>query len=116
MIIWELIFQNPIIAISSILKFIRGGKVVSVSLLLGGEAEVIEMIALKNSKIIGKPLYQMGLPKGIIIGAIVHAGKVLIPNGNTIISPNDRLIIFCLSSDVPKLEEFTNPMKGGLFR
>ncbi len=108
---------NPInIAISSILKFIRGGKVVSVSLLLGGEAEVIEMIALKNSKIIGKPLYQMGLPKGIIIGAIVHAGKVLIPNGNTIISPNDRLIIFCLSSDVPKLEEFTNPMKGGLFR
>lgn len=111
------VFLNPInIAVSNILKFIRGGKVVSVSLLLGGEAEVIEMIALKDSRIVGKPLYQLGLPKGIIIGAIVHEGKVSIPNGNTVIYPNDRLIIFCLASDIPKLEEFTNPEKGGLFR
>lgn len=108
---------NPInIAISSILKFIRGGKVVSVSLLLGGEAEVTEIIALKDSKITGKPLYQLELPKGIIIGAIVQEGKVSIPNGNTVIKPNDRLIIFCLSSDIPKLEAFINPVKGGLFR
>lgn len=111
------VFLNPInIAVSNILKFIRGGKVVSVSLLLGGEAEVIEMIALKDSRIVGKPLYQLGLPKGIIIGAIVHEGKVSIPNGNTVIYPNDRLIIFCLASDIPKLEAFTNPEKGGLFR
>jgi len=108
---------NPTnIAVSSILKFIRGGKVVSVSLLLGGQAEVTEIIAIKDSRIIGKPIAELGLPKGIIIGAIVHQGKVIIPNGNTIIEPDDRLIIFCLSSNVPDLELFTKPVKGGLFK
>lgn len=108
---------NPTnIAASNILKFIRGGKVVSVSLLLGEQAEVTEIIALKDSRIVGKPLSQLGLPKGIIIGARVQEGKVTIPNGDTIIEPNDRLIVFCLSSDVPALEMFTKPGKGGLFR
>jgi trk system potassium uptake protein TrkA len=108
---------NPTnIAASSILKFIRGGKVVSVSLLLGGQAEVTEIIAIRDSRIIGKPIAQLGLPKGIIIGAIVQQGKVTIPNGNTVIEPDDRLIIFCLSSNVPALEMFTKPVKGGLFK
>jgi len=108
---------NPTnIATSSILKFIRGGKVVSVSLLLGGQAEVIEVIAIKGFRIVGKPIAQLGLPKGIIIGAIVHEGKVIIPNGNTVIEPDDRLIIFCLSSNVPDLDMFIKPAKGGLFR
>lgn len=108
---------NPVnIAVSNVFKFIRGGKVVSVSLLLGEQAEVTEIIAIKDSRIIGKPLSQLGLPKGIIIGAVVQKGEVTIPNGNTIIEPDDRLIIFCLSSDVPALEMFIKPRKGGLFR
>lgn len=108
---------NPTnIAVSSVLKFIRGGKVVSVSLLLGGQAEVTEVIAIKGSRIVGKPISELGLPKGIIIGAIVHQGKVAIPSGNTVIEPDDRLIIFCLSSNVPDLEMFIKPAKGGLFK
>ena len=56
---------NPIdITISNILKFIRGGKVVSVSLLLGNQAEVLEIVASKNLAIIGKPIEKIGLPKG----------------------------------------------------
>lgn len=106
---------NPInIAASNILKFIRGGKVVSVSLLLGGQAEVTEIIAGNDLPIIGRPLAELDLPKGIIIGAIVHEGKVTIPSGKTVINPKDRLIIFCLSSDVQALEVFTKPKKGGL--
>ncbi|NLW40745.1 MAG: Trk system potassium transporter TrkA [Tissierellia bacterium] len=108
---------NPInITISNILKYIRGGKVVSVSLLLGGEGEVTEMIISKGSPIIGKPLAKLGLPKGIIIGAIVHNGKVHIPNGNSIIQEGDRIIVFSLASDTPILNKLTRPSKkGGLF-
>ncbi len=108
---------NPTdIAASNVLKTIRGGKVVSVSLLLGGEAEVTEIIASKDLPIIGKPLAEVGIPKGIIIGAIVHKGKVIIPKGDTIIQQNDRLIIFCVSSNIPSLEFFTEPpKKGGFF-
>ncbi|HLR35110.1 MAG TPA: Trk system potassium transporter TrkA [Tissierellales bacterium] len=107
---------NPInIIISDILKFIRGGKVVSVSLLLGEEGEVTEIIAEKNMSIVGKPIAKLDLPKGIIIGAIIHKGKVIIPNGESIIHPKDRVVIFSLTEDLPILKKFMRPNKGGLF-
>ncbi|HZJ58501.1 MAG TPA: Trk system potassium transporter TrkA [Clostridia bacterium] len=100
---------------SDILKFIRGGKVVSVSLLLGEQAEVMEVIVDEKVTAIGKPLSDLGMPKGIIIGAIVRDRRVIIPNGRTVIYPKDRLIIFCLASNVPYLKTFTTPSKGGVF-
>ena len=101
---------NPTdIAASNILKVIRGGKVVSVSLLLGGQAEVTEIIADKELPVVGKPLSEVGIPRGIIIGAVVHKGKVIIPNGNTVIHPNDRMIIFSVASNAASLELFTKP-------
>lgn len=106
---------NPTdIAASNILKVIRGGEVVSVALLLGGQAEVTEIIASSELPIVGRPLSQVGIPKGIIIGAVVHKGKVIIPNGNTVIHHNDRMIIFRVSSSGASLELFTKPKKGGL--
>ncbi len=106
---------NPVnITASEILKFIRGGRVVSVSLLLGGDAEVTEIIASDNKEIIGKPLAELKLPKGVIIGAIIHEGKVTIANGNSRIYPNDRLVVFSLLSEVPTLEAFFKSKKGGL--
>jgi len=108
---------NPInITVSNVLKYIKGGKVVSVSLLLGGEGEVTEIIVSKNSPIIGKPIAKLGLPKGIIIGAIVHDGEVIIPNGRSIIQENDRIIVFSLASDIPMLNKLIEPVnKGGIF-
>jgi trk system potassium uptake protein TrkA len=106
---------NPInITVSNILKFIRGGKVISVSLLLGNQAEVLEMVASEDLSIIGKPIEKIGLPKGIIIGAIGHNGKAIIPDGKSIIHPNDRLVIFCLSSEIHALDPFFKGNKGGL--
>ncbi|NMB96843.1 MAG: Trk system potassium transporter TrkA [Clostridiaceae bacterium] len=107
---------SPIdITAGEILKFIRGGKVMSVSLLLGGQAEVVEILADDQMPVAGKKIAELGLPKGIIIGAVSHEGKVLIPKGNTIIYPGDRFVVFCLSSHIHVLETFFKPSKGGLF-
>ncbi len=107
---------NPVdITASDILKFIRGGRVLSVSLLLGGEGEVTEIIAEKDSLIVGKPLHEINLPEGIIIGAVLHKGKVIIPDGNTIIHENDRMVIFTLASDLANLKNLLRPKKGGIF-
>ena len=107
---------NPVnITISNILKFIRGGKVVSVSLLLGEQAEVTEVIIDESLDIVGKKVSELGLPKGIIIGAAVHKGKVIIPNGETVINAKDRLIIFSLTEDTAAIDMFLKPKKGGVF-
>jgi trk system potassium uptake protein TrkA len=98
---------NPVnITASDILKYIRGGRVVSVSLLLDGQAEVTEIIAAKNLQILDTPIKSINLPKGIIIGAIVHKGKVIIPNGDSKVQAGDRIVVFSLLSEVPALETF----------
>ena len=106
---------NPIdITASNILKFLRGGKVISVSLLLGGEAEVTELIISKDSQFIQKTLKELKLPKGVIIGAIVRHGKVIIPKGEATLEPKDRIVIFSLRGDLETLKRFFNPRKGGM--
>lgn len=101
---------------ADILKFVRGGRVLSVSLLLGEQAEVTEIIVDENTLVIGKPLWELGLPKGMIIGSIVRGKNVMIPNGETVILPNDRLVIFCIASNVPHLQMFMKEKRGGLMR
>jgi trk system potassium uptake protein TrkA len=107
---------NPVyITASSILKYIRGGKVVSVSLLLGGNAEVTEIIIDKDLPCVGKKLIDLAMPKGMIIGAVVRDNDVIIPKGNTELMANDRIVVFCLSENLAGLKMFFKPKKGGLF-
>lgn len=104
---------SPInITASEILKYIRGGRVVSVSLLLDGQAEVTEIIASKDLKILGTPIKDLNLPKGIIISSIVHNGKVVIPNGDSTVREGDRIVVFSLLSEVPALETFFHLKEG----
>ncbi|GAU76411.1 Trk system potassium transporter TrkA [Fusibacter sp. 3D3] len=105
---------NPVnITASDILKYIRGGRVAAVSLLLGGQAEVMEIIADKNLSIINKPLKSLKLSQGIIIGAIVHKGNVIIPHGESKIQAGDRVVIFSILEKVPKLKALLQ-LKDGL--
>ena len=107
---------NPVyITASNVLKYIRGGKVLSVSLLLGGDAEVTEIILEDKPTLVDKPLVDLELPKGIIIGAILRKGQVIIPKGNTSLKTGDRIIVFSLSEDIPTLRMFFGQSKGGLF-
>ncbi len=106
---------NPIyITTSNILKLIRGGKVVSVSLLLGGDAEVTEIILDKELPFLNKTLTQLKLPHGVIIGAIIRHGHVIIPKGDSVLKANDRIVVFSLTEDVMTLKMFFKVHKGGL--
>ena len=107
---------NPVnITASNILKYVRGGKVISVSLLLGGDGEVTEIIATNDMPYLDKPLKDLNLPKGIIIGAIIHRGDVIIPKGSSIIRANDRIVVFSLAEDTENLKKLFTPGKRGLF-
>jgi len=92
-------------AVRAILQHIRRGKIVSVAPLKGEHAEAIEAEALETSDIVNVPLADVKFPKGAIIGAIVRDEEVIIPRGDSIIRPKDRLIIFALQPIIPKLEK-----------
>ncbi|WP_027179872.1 Trk system potassium transporter TrkA [Maridesulfovibrio bastinii] len=92
-------------AINSILRFVRRGKVLSAVSIKGDEAEVLEAIAQEKSKIVGKPIMDLGLPKGSLILCFQRGDKVIIPTGMTVIEPQDRLLIISTRSTIPDIEE-----------
>ena len=92
-------------AINSILQFVRRGKVISSVAIKGEEAEAMEAIAQENSDIVGKPLRDLDFPKGSLIMCIIRGDEVIIPDGNSVIQPQDRILILSTRQNVSRIEQ-----------
>ncbi len=92
-------------AVNSILHFIRRGKIISTVSIAGEEAEALEAIALENSAIVGTPLKKLRFPKGAIILCIIRGDKVILPSGESVIRPHDRLIIMSTRQNIHEVEQ-----------
>ncbi len=98
---------NPLdIVASTILRYVQGSKKIISSLLIQGQAEIMEIIATDDMTLSNVPLKDIELPDGVLIAAIHRGNSVIIPNGDTRILQNDRVTIFCLLSDIGELEKF----------
>lgn len=91
--------------ISSILQHVRRGRILGVHSLRDGVAEVIEAQAMETSVLTGKPVGEMNLPSGVILGAILRGNEVIIPEETTVIEKNDHVVILSLSNMVKKVEK-----------
>ncbi len=96
--------------IGSLLTHVRRGDVVKVHSLRKGAAEAIEAIAhgdKNTSQVVGRTIEEISLPPGTTIGAIVRSGEVIITHHNTMIEPDDHVILFLVDKrhimDVEKL-------------
>lgn len=109
---------NPVhVTAAGIFRYVRGGQILSISSLLGGEAEVLEIIATHDTPIVNHALKDIDFPDGIIIGAIIKKGKVYIPNGNMEVHPGDRMIIFAIADKTKDFDSYFYPKsKGSLLR
>lgn len=97
---------NPLdITASNVLRFIQGSKKVISSLLIQGQAEIMEIVAHSHMKLIDVPFCQLDLPDGVLIAAIHRGQQVIIPDGNTRIKWNDRVIILNLLSEIGDIEK-----------
>ncbi|MFO7665778.1 MAG: Trk system potassium transporter TrkA [Desulfobacterales bacterium] len=91
-------------AINSIVQHVRRGKILSSVSLKGEEAEVLEALALETSGIIGKPLKDLDFPTGAIVLAVTRGKTSIIPDGNTVIQPNDRVVILSTRQNIQRVE------------
>ena len=101
----DTIINKKLITASYILSYTIDAEVNSIKMLTGTDAEVLELIAHKNSKVVGRPLSQIKFPKDAIIGGIMREEKSIIAKGDTIIYPNDKVVVFSLPSAIHKIEK-----------
>ena len=93
--------------VSNILRLIRRGNIISVASLHGIDAEVIEIVAGVNAKIVHKELisFKTKFPKNAFIGAVLRREKLMIPTGQSVIQPADRVIVFSMPDAIPIVED-----------
>ena len=104
---------NPLDIIASIiLRYVQGSKRIVSSLLIQGQAEIIEVAAAEGMKLTGTPLSDLDLPDGVLIAAIHRGNSVIIPDGNTVIEEDDKVTMFCLLTDIAELESLFRYRKG----
>jgi trk system potassium uptake protein TrkA len=83
-----------LLAANQILRYVRRGRVLSVSVLANGAGEVLEMQAEEGSKITRGPLREIKFPSGARIGAVVTEEDVTVPGGDFVIPENASVIVF----------------------
>ena len=97
---------NPLdISVSYLLRLIKGKKKVVSSQLIQGQAEIMEVIVDSDMRIAKKSLKDLSLPEGALIAAIHRGTELIIPNGDTVINYDDKVLFICLLSDLIELEK-----------
>ena len=111
--------------IGTLLARVRRGDCVAVHSLRRGAAEALELVAhgdARSSKVVGRRIEELDLPKGATIGAIVrkHAREgsrdggdkpvydyqVVMAHHDVVIEPDDHVIVFVVNKrNVPKVEK-----------
>ncbi len=85
------------VTIGSLLAHVRRGDVVKVHSLRRGAAEAIEAIAHgenETSKVVGRAIEDIDLPKGAAIVALVRDDQIIIAHHDTVLESGDHVILF----------------------
>jgi len=115
------------LSIGTLLTHVRRGDVARVHSLRRGAAEALELVAhgdRNTSRIVGRRIEEIGLPTGAAIAALIRKAdettviyenglpverrldRVIIAHHDTVIEPDDHVIVFCVSKRlVPKVEK-----------
>jgi len=100
------------ITLGTVLAHVRRGDVVKVHSLRRGAAEAIEAVAHgAESKVVGRPIGDITLPRGATISAIVRGEKVLMAHHDTVIEAGDHVILFV--ADRRQIDEVERLFEAG---
>lgn len=101
----DVVISPRTITVSNILQHVRRGRIHAVHSLHEGFGELIEADALETSSLVGKPLREVKLPAGVLLGAVVRGGAMISPRGNTVVQAGDRVVLFAAAEAVKKVEK-----------
>ena len=96
--IGSIIYPKNITA-DRIVQFVRGmsaskdSNIETLYKLNDDRVEALEFIVKNGSAVVGKPLSQLRLKKGILIACINHYGDIISPTGDSIIRDRDSVIV-----------------------
>ena len=104
-----LISPKSVIA-NQIVRFVRENQVkagdgINTLYMLNDKVEALEFTVKPTFEKINVPLKNMHIKKNVLIGGIVREEEFITPSGDTILLPNDRVIVVCAEKHVNELKD-----------
>ncbi len=93
------------IIVSNIMQYVRRGRIISIHNIHEGETEVMEIEISDSSNVANKKIADIDFPPSVVIGAILRDKKIIIPEGDDKIKPQDRIIILSSSEHAREVEK-----------
>ena len=106
------------VTIGSLLAYVRMGDVVAVHSLRRGAAEVLELVAhgdRQSSRVVGRRIDEIDLPKGATIGALVRGDDVIMGHHDAVIEAEDHVIVFVINKAMVRKVEKLFQVNIGFF-
>ncbi len=100
----DTLINKKLLAANNIFRHIRKGEVVALMRLNNLNAEILEFIVKKDSKVTGSTIRELDFPKAATIGGVVRDDKGIIALGGFEIKEGDRVVVCCHPEEIPKIE------------
>lgn len=100
------IINKKLITVSNIYRFLLHADVSNIKSLTIANADVAEIVASPNSKITKKEIKKLTFPRNVTLGGLIRNGEPMMIDGNTVIEPYDKVVVFCLEDSLKEAEKF----------
>jgi trk system potassium uptake protein TrkA len=99
------------ITVSTVMRYVRRGRIKAVHNMPGNFAEVLEIEVSDTLSFLNTPLKNVSFPDGVFVCAIEREEDVIIPGKDTVIKAFDKVIILATRGQAPKVEKmFSAPV------
>jgi trk system potassium uptake protein TrkA len=99
----DTIINKKLSTASYIVRFTMDAEVTSIKCLSGINAEVMELVAYPHSIVTRKPIRNLPVPKGAIIGGIIRGEESYIAVGDFQIEQGDKVVVFSMPEVIHKV-------------
>jgi trk system potassium uptake protein TrkA len=89
----------------TILRMVHRREIVSLDLVEGGEAEVVEFQVPERARVLKGSLADLAFPRASIVGAVARGDELFVPTGGFRFVVGDRALVFTLTEALPALEK-----------
>lgn len=88
-------------------SILQDASIVSIASLYENKAKIMEVKISPDSGIVGSPLSDLSatFPQDFLIAAIENRSGVVVPKGNSVLTPGDTAIILCSPETIPEVEK-----------
>ncbi|MCQ2454717.1 MAG: Trk system potassium transporter TrkA [Clostridia bacterium] len=97
--------SDVIVRYARALQNTEGSKMETLYKIMDGKAEAVEFVVEDSFNHVNVPLKDLSLKPDTIIGGIIRGRKAIIPSGNDVIMPNDRVIVIVAGQNMDDLSD-----------